>query len=360
MLNIYLRKLHCHVETDEIGADEPYAFVVAVNLSQPLPQFEVVRYGPFDDVDAREERLAPGITHSFWGIDGQPAVLSNPNQAIFIVAFMENDNGNPEALRGLVKGIVASSLASSANAGRPRIVEALIRDINSVLKTPTSVGLNLDDQIGPPTELSFSAHELRTAESGQLVSKGLRIQGDGGDYTLTFEAVRSFPVIGAIRAKWIALGADTSPLRLPVDRELPTFDGTGRAQNFQGGIVSWHPETGANTVWGLIGERWLQLGREAFGYPITDELTTGNGRGKFNHFRALHLPGKPDASIFWSPTTGAHEIYGAIRAKWAEMGWERSSLGFPISAEQPHPGGRIQRFERGSVFWSPATGAVVR
>lgn len=361
MISIYLRKIRCHVETDEVGADEPYAFVVAVDRTSPLPQFEVVRYGPFGDVDAREEHFAPGATHSFWGINGQAANLADPQKAIFIVAFMENDNGNPEVLRGVVKGIVASSIAGSAGSGdRGRIVQSLINDINAVLTTPTAVGLNQDEQIGPPRELVFSADELRAAESGQLISKGLRIQGDGGDYTLTFEAVRSFAVIGAIRDKWVGFGGDNSALRLPLGVEVPTFDGVGRTQPFQGGIASWHPETGANVVWGLIGQRWLQIGREAFGYPITDELPTGDGRGRFNHFRAVQLPGKPEASIFWSPQTGAHEVYGAIRAKWGEMGWERSTLRFPVTAERDEAGGRLQRFEGGSLFWSPSTGVVVR
>jgi hypothetical protein len=360
MINIFLRKLRCHVETDEVGADEPYALVTAVDLRGPQPQFDVVRYGPFGDVDAREEHFAPGMQLSFWGLGDRspPADLSDPEKAIFVVAPMENDNGNTEVLRGVVKGTVAASLAGSAGMNRPEIVSHLIRDIGAVLRTPTSVGLNLDDQIGPPWELRFSAQELRDAEAGRTVSKPVRFQGDGGDYTFTFEAVRSHRVIGAIRDKWMALRAESGPLALPVGVELPTFDSVGRAQPFQGGLVSWHPETGANAVWGLIGQRWLQIGREAFGYPLTDELWTPDGRGRFNHFRAVHLPGKPDSSIYWSPESGAHEVYGAIRAKWAAMGWERSQLRYPIAAEQDHAGGRIQRFQGGGLFWARATGVV--
>ncbi|MGM7721568.1 LGFP repeat-containing protein [Metabacillus sp. Hm71] len=166
-----------------------------------------------------------------------------------------------------------------------------------------------------------------------------------------------FPVFGAIRDKWLQF---QGPLGNPLDVEKPTFDGVGRSQQFQGGTVSWHPELGAFAVWGLINARWLQIGREKFGYPITDELKTPDGRGRFNHFRAIHLPGKPDASIYWSPETGAHEIFGAIRHKWAELGWEKSHLGYPIGPEQDRPGGgRIQRFQRGSISWTPQGGAVV-
>jgi uncharacterized protein with LGFP repeats len=169
----------------------------------------------------------------------------------------------------------------------------------------------------------------------------------------------SYKVVGAIRAKWAEIRGVPANFGDPIDREVPTFDGVGRIQAFQRGMICWHPETGAHVVLGLIGERWLQIGREQFGYPITDEIPTPDGRGRFNHVRALHLPRKPEASIYWHPDTGAHEVYGAIRAKWAEMGFERSHLGFPVATEQGFAGGRVQRFQRGSLFWSPLQGDVV-
>lgn len=169
-----------------------------------------------------------------------------------------------------------------------------------------------------------------------------------------------FHVFGRILDKWAEFRWGAGPLRFPLSDEIPTFDTVGRFRNFEGGIISWHPETDAHVVWGLIGERWLQIGREQFGYPLTDELATADGRGRFNHFRAVHLANKPEASIFWHPDTGAHEIYGAIRAKWAELGWERSPLGYPLEAEHDEAGGRLQRFQRGVLFWTPQGGVVVR
>ncbi|MGQ8826222.1 LGFP repeat-containing protein [Bacillus sp. NA_146.1] len=188
---------------------------------------------------------------------------------------------------------------------------------------------------------------------------GTRVCGAGNTNAQMRYELKSipFPVFGAIRDKWVQFQGN---LGNPVDGEKPTFDGTGRAQHFQGGIVSWHPQTGAHVVWGLIGERWLAIGREKFGFPITDELATPDGRGRYNHFRAVHLPGKPEASIYWTPQTGAHEIYGAIRGKWAELGWEKSRLGYPVGPEQDRPGGgRIQRFQGGAISWTPQGGAVV-
>src|SRR5207237_1435635 len=83
-------------------------------------------------------------------------------------------------------------------------------------------------------------------------------------------------VIGAIEQKWRALGAGGGPLGQPTANEAPTFDGLGRYQVFAGGVISWHPQIGAHVVWGPILKRWTELGRERFGYPITDEMTTAD------------------------------------------------------------------------------------
>src|SRR5688572_28244240 len=119
MLQVYLRNIRCDEETDEFGADEPYVLATSVDLASsvriagfpvPVPAFDVVRYGPFDHVDAGETHDAPGMTRSFWGVTGAPLDLSDPDRAILVVALMENDNGDPEALRGIVKGIVGGSI----------------------------------------------------------------------------------------------------------------------------------------------------------------------------------------------------------------------------------------------------------
>src|SRR5919199_153072 len=75
--------------------------------------------------------------------------------------------------------------------------------------------------------------------------------------------------------------------------------------------------------------------------PLTDETGTPDGVGRFNHFAG--------GSIYWTPETGAHEVHGAIRDKWANMGWERSELGYPTSDEHDIPGGRISQFQRGEI-----------
>ena len=51
-------------------------------------------------------------------------------------------------------------------------------------------------------------------------------------------------------------------------------------------------------------------------------------------------------------------MHGAIRDKWAAIGWEKSFLGYPVSDEEDMPGGRVSRFQGGRIEWNRATGAV--
>jgi uncharacterized protein with LGFP repeats len=107
-------------------------------------------------------------------------------------------------------------------------------------------------------------------------------------------------------------------------------------------------------VQGAIRIKWEQLGGEGsfLGLPTTEELPTPDGVGRFNHFQG--------GSIYWTPQTGAHEVHGAIRDKWAELGSERSRLGYPTSDEHSGGRGRVSNFQGGDIEWTPEDGALVR
>ncbi len=158
-----------------------------------------------------------------------------------------------------------------------------------------------------------------------------------------------------IDKKYAALGGAASSLKKPIGPESVVPDGVGHYRSFEGGSIYWSPKTGAFVVQGAIRDKWGALGWETsfLGYPVTDELTTPDKRGRFNHFQG--------GSIYWTPTTGAYEVHGPIRDKWASLGWEKSALGYPISDEEPSTGGwaRQSRFEHGIIRWSSDKGAVV-
>jgi len=160
-------------------------------------------------------------------------------------------------------------------------------------------------------------------------------------------------VHGNIWSKYSALGAEKSVLGYPITDENTTPDKIGRYNHFQGGSIYWTPKTGAHEVHGNIREKWKSLGWEksVLGYPITDESTTPDKIGRYNHFQ--------NGSIYWTPKTGAHEVHGAIREKWESLGWEKSVLGYPITDENMTPDkiGRYNHFQGGSIYWTPKTGA---
>jgi uncharacterized protein with LGFP repeats len=167
--------------------------------------------------------------------------------------------------------------------------------------------------------------------------------------------------VSAIDDKYATLGGPGGFLGNPADagggdQELPTRNGRGRFRDYDGGTITWSPETGAFEVHGGIRVKWAQLsGEEGFlGFPVTDETGTPDGRGRFNHFQG--------GSIYWTPTTDAHVVHGAIRDEWQREGWERGRMGYPTSDEKALPDGqgRVSDFEGGSILWWPDRGVDVR
>jgi uncharacterized protein with LGFP repeats len=128
----------------------------------------------------------------------------------------------------------------------------------------------------------------------------------------------------------------------------------GKAQDFVNGAIYWSSGTGAHAVLGSIWQKYREMGGPAgaLGFPVTDELPAADGVGRYNHFSRA-------ASVYWSPSTRAHAVVGAIRVKWAQLGWEKG-LGYPRTDEYSVTGGRRQDFQRGRLTWNSRTGAVTR
>ncbi|PPK98617.1 LGFP repeat-containing protein [Kineococcus xinjiangensis] len=106
-------------------------------------------------------------------------------------------------------------------------------------------------------------------------------------------------------------------------------------------------------VGGDIGLRYESLGGAGglLGHPTTPEIRTPDGRGAYVQFER--------GSIYWSPATGSWEVHGDVRAAWGRHGWENGPLGFPVSNETRTDNGRgaYNVFQGGTVYWSPQTGA---
>lgn len=154
------------------------------------------------------------------------------------------------------------------------------------------------------------------------------------------------------------LGGAASYLGTPLASEVAAPRG-GLAQDFHGGTIYWSPATGAHAVQGGILAKYKGLGGPAgvLGYPITDQINSPDKVGRYTNFAA---PG--GASIYWSPATAAHDLYGPIRTKWVSLGAEHGPLGYPKLDEAIAPDGvgRQSSFAGAGgpyLYWSPSTGA---
>lgn len=160
---------------------------------------------------------------------------------------------------------------------------------------------------------------------------------------------------GEIRKKWAELGYERG-LGYPTTDELSTPDGVGRYNHFLKGAnvgsIYWTAGTGAHAIYGEIRKKWAALDYErGLGYPTTDELGTPDGAGRYNHFSL-------NTSIYYTPATGTHAIKGEIRKKWGALGWERSYLGYPTTDEYVVNGVYRSDFQGGYITYTVATGAV--
>lgn len=196
--------------------------------------------------------------------------------------------------------------------------------------------------------------------SSTTAAKAVKIQGRSPT-ELADRAVRA-----AVESKVSALVSEIGKAKIAIDKKYAELGGApgqpvggveygagdGYLRRYQNGVIYFLPPAAPCWVHGAILAEYLALDgdRGLLGYPTTDERPTPDGIGRYNHFER--------GSIYWTYATGAHEVHGAIRDKWAALGWEKSLLGFPISGEREFTeGGRVSQFERGHIYWWPDVGA---
>ena len=165
-------------------------------------------------------------------------------------------------------------------------------------------------------------------------------------------STETYEVHGAIWEHYQQLGREDI-FGLPLSDETAASDGVGRFNLFMdgGGISTGRPVHTRCTA------RFTRSGgrSEVSAAPSVTRLpmrARALRKRCFNHFQA--------GSIYWTPETDAHEVHGAIHEKWSELGWERSFLGYPTSDEEPdsyNAGTRVSHFQGGVIYWSGQTRA---
>lgn len=169
--------------------------------------------------------------------------------------------------------------------------------------------------------------------------------------------------LGAVPAKPRVIGGDIGlryrqpgvpwMLGAPTTDEMDGWVAGVRVQSFVRGDIFWSATTGAAEVYGAIGQTYRSMLGELspLGLPTSGEVPGPFAGSRMNTFQR--------GAIFWSPATGARDVYGMIYLRYALMpAADRARLGMPVTGEYSVPGGRANRFERGTITWNAATGAT--
>jgi uncharacterized protein with LGFP repeats len=135
----------------------------------------------------------------------------------------------------------------------------------------------------------------------------------------------------------------------PVAAEVSDFLVSYR--DYERARLYWSLSYGVFAMSGNVKNEYVRLGEyrnPRLGVPVSNHLWAPDLVGTYVHLAA-------DASIYDSPVGGTHAVYGRIRAKWAEGGWERSPLGYPVADELVISTGKKQEFQHGWIEWQSAT-----
>jgi uncharacterized protein with LGFP repeats len=199
---------------------------------------------------------------------------------------------------------------------------------------------------------------LPTSDEGQTT----RVDGrystfQGGNLYYSPATRQTFLVYGGILNKYRQLGYSAHPLGLPVsNRKRGAKGGSHVYQAFQGGVINQYGGNAYETH-GAILSRWNRAGgpNGSLGLPTSDEgYASRSPQGTLGRYSRFQ-----NGVIDYNPKVNrAIVLFGAIGAKYAQMGYSASYLGLPVSEEQDLAGGgKRQDFEGGYIVWKPGSGA---
>lgn len=127
--------------------------------------------------------------------------------------------------------------------------------------------------------------------------------------------------------------------------------GEGYVVRYEKADIYYSATTGAHEVHGEIRAKYNALGAATgiLGLPTSDE--SGTPRSVTHGIGSFnHFQG---GSIYWSSDTGPMMVRGAIRDMWAAQGWENSSFGFPIVdclTTNGNPPEQWSGFQNGGIY----------
>lgn len=167
-------------------------------------------------------------------------------------------------------------------------------------------------------------------------------------------AAATYPVEGGIASTWWRLGGPngwlgqpTSAIRAIRSAASPTY--RAWRQDFAGGTITFSekPGVGGRAVSrGAIGQVWLREGGEAsrFGLPVAEEHRGGAWGTYVQRFER--------GTFYWSAPTGAHWVEGGLAAVYAGQGNETAAIGLPSTGIIATTTGWYQNYRYGRITFN--------
>ncbi|MCS4492058.1 alpha/beta hydrolase-fold protein [Corynebacterium sp. ES2715-CONJ3] len=218
-----------------------------------------------------------------------------------------------------------------------------------------ALNISKEDRGADCTAIGAIAEATRSGIIGNCVNNEYDVPGGKAEDFTRGRAYWSpehgaFALYGRIGALYTEMGGPASWLGFPLSTERELVRG-GRYVAFEHGNIYWTPALGAVAVPKDIVDKWgeLQWENGTLGYPVSAAEKIGDGF--VQQFEGGYVVRTPDNKNF--------HVRGAIAAKYRAINTATSNLGFPTTDEIAINGGAFQRFERGNIYWSPATDAHV-
>jgi hypothetical protein len=208
-------------------------------------------------------------------------------------------------------------------------------------------GVDLQSYLGDPLADQSAIPANQGGGTVQYFQRGMIVAKKNG---------QAFVVYGSIYVRYRDLGGLGSQLGQPCADEEDAAGG-GRVSSFEKGDIYCDSSHGAHEVRGAIYGRYKALGGPGgvLGYPTTGETVVMDDKkkevGAFNRFAK-------NGAIYWSPETGAWEVYGVIREAWeTQYKGVKGPLGFPIAEQKTMPTlpglpeTVYSSFKKGALVW---------
>jgi uncharacterized protein with LGFP repeats len=203
------------------------------------------------------------------------------------------------------------------------------------------------------TALGSQASVLGATVYGEIAARRARIQRYQHGRMYWSPRTGAHFLTAELLAAYLRLGQTGSHLGLPTTDSQRLADGSGSAARFEDGGVFERNGGSAHGVWGVIWRRWKSTGltHGPLGYPTTDvEVDTAHA-ATYAHFQ--------HGSIFKVGKANAAVLIGDIAAKYRDLGYQKSRLGYPTTSIRPTGDkmGHYAGFVNGSIYQGPQLSA---